>query len=47
MWKSGVTAVLAAAAMISPAQGQTVEFEQGVGTLWEVCLLYTSDAADE
>jgi hypothetical protein len=35
MWKSGVTALLAAAA-ISPALAQTDEFEQGVGTMWEV-----------
>jgi hypothetical protein len=35
MWKSGVTALLAAA-VISPAVAQTDEFEQGVGTMWEV-----------
>jgi hypothetical protein len=35
MWKSGVTAVLAAAA-IGPAFAQADEFEQGVGTMWEV-----------
>ncbi|RYF64826.1 MAG: hypothetical protein EOO22_23730, partial [Comamonadaceae bacterium] len=35
MWKSVVTALLAAAAF-SPALAQTDEFEQGVGTLWEV-----------
>lgn len=36
MWKSGVTALLAAAA-ISPALAQqSDEFEQGMGTMWEV-----------
>ena len=35
MWKSGVTALLAAA-VISPALAQTDEFEQGLGTMWEV-----------
>jgi hypothetical protein len=35
LWKSGVTALLAAAA-ISPAVAQTDEFEQGMGTMWEV-----------
>jgi hypothetical protein len=35
MWKSVVTAVLAAA-MISPALAQSDEFEQGMGTMWEV-----------
>ena len=35
MWKSGVTALMAAA-VISPALAQTDEFEQGVGTMWEV-----------
>jgi hypothetical protein len=36
MWKSAVTAALAAIAMISPVQAQTDEFEQGMGTMWEV-----------
>lgn len=36
MWKSGVTALLAAAALIGPASGQTDEFGSGIGTLWEV-----------
>jgi hypothetical protein len=36
MWKSVVTAALAAIAMISPVQAQTDEFEQGMGTMWEV-----------
>lgn len=35
MWKSGVTALLAAA-VFSPAYAQADEFEQGVGTMWEV-----------
>lgn len=35
MWKSGVAALLAAA-VISPALAQTDEFEQGMGTMWEV-----------
>ena len=35
MWKSVVTAFLAAAVM-SPAIAQTDEFEQGMGTMWEV-----------
>jgi len=35
MWKSGVTALLAAA-VFSPALAQTDEFEQGMGTMWEV-----------
>jgi hypothetical protein len=35
MWKSGVTAILAAA-MISPVLAQVDEFEQGMGTMWEV-----------
>jgi hypothetical protein len=35
MWKSGVTALLAAAVM-SPAFAQADEFEQGMGTMWEV-----------
>jgi hypothetical protein len=35
MWKSGVTALLAAA-VISPVLAQTDEFEQGMGTMWEV-----------
>jgi hypothetical protein len=35
MWKSGVTA-LVAAAVFSPAYAQADEFEQGVGTMWEV-----------
>jgi hypothetical protein len=35
MWKSGVTALLAAA-VISPVFAQTDEFEQGMGTMWEV-----------
>jgi hypothetical protein len=35
MWKSGVTA-LVAAAVISPVFAQADEFEQGVGTMWEV-----------
>lgn len=35
MRKSGVVALLAAA-MLSPAFGQTDEFEQGLGTMWEV-----------
>jgi hypothetical protein len=35
MWKSGVTALMAAA-MISPVLAQVDEFEQGIGTMWEV-----------
>jgi hypothetical protein len=35
MWKSVVTAVMAAA-VISPAYAQADEFEQGLGTMWEV-----------
>jgi hypothetical protein len=35
MWKSGVTA-LVAAAMISPVLAQSDEFDQGMGTMWEV-----------
>ena len=35
MWKSGVSALLAAA-VFSPALAQTDEFEQGMGTMWEV-----------
>src|SRR3954470_23059658 len=35
MWKSGVTALLAAA-VISPALGQSDEFEAGMNTMWEV-----------
>src|SRR3954471_10993082 len=35
MWKSVVTALLAAA-VFSPALAQTDEFEQGMGTMWEV-----------
>ena len=35
MWKSGVTALLAAA-VLSPAFAQTDEFDQGMGTMWEV-----------
>jgi hypothetical protein len=35
LWKSGVTALLAAAVM-SPALAQSDEFEQGMGTMWEV-----------
>jgi hypothetical protein len=35
MWKSGVTALLAAT-MISPVFAQQDEFEQGMGTMWEV-----------
>jgi hypothetical protein len=35
MWKSGVTALLAAA-VISPVLAQADEFEQGMGTMWEV-----------
>jgi hypothetical protein len=35
MWKSGVTAFLAAAVM-SPVFAQADEFEQGMGTMWEV-----------
>jgi len=35
MWKSGVTALLAAA-VISPALGQSDEFDQGMNTMWEV-----------
>jgi hypothetical protein len=35
MWKSGVTALLAAT-VISPVLAQVDEFEQGMGTMWEV-----------
>ena len=35
MWKSGVTALLAAA-VISPALAQADEFDQGMNTMWEV-----------
>ena len=35
MWKSVVTALLAAT-VISPVLAQTDEFEQGMGTMWEV-----------
>lgn len=35
MWKSVVTALMAAA-VFSPAKAQTDEFEQGMGTMWEV-----------
>ena len=35
MWKSGVAALLAAA-VISPVLAQVDEFEQGMGTMWEV-----------
>lgn len=35
MWKSGLMALLAAAAL-TPGFAQTDEFEQGMGTLWEV-----------
>jgi len=35
MWKSVVTAVMAAA-VFSPAYAQADEFEQGLGTMWEV-----------
>jgi hypothetical protein len=35
MWKSGVAALLAVA-VLSPGLAQTDEFEQGIGTLWEV-----------
>ena len=35
MWKSGVTALLAAA-VFSPAFSQADEFDQGIGTMWEV-----------
>lgn len=35
MWKSVVTALMAAA-VISPAFAQADEFEQGIGTMWEV-----------
>jgi hypothetical protein len=35
MWKSVVTALMAAA-VLSPALAQTDEFEQGMGTMWEV-----------
>jgi len=36
MWKSVVTALLTAVAFSSPAMAQTDEFEQGMGTMWEV-----------
>jgi hypothetical protein len=35
MWKSGVTALLAAA-VISPVLAQSDEFDQGMNTMWEV-----------
>ena len=35
MWKSGVVALLSAA-VLSPALAQSDEFEQGMGTMWEV-----------
>ena len=35
MWKSGVTALLAAAAL-SPALAEADAFEQGMNTMWEV-----------
>src|SRR3954469_10813043 len=35
MWKSGVTALLAAA-VISPVHAQSDEFDQGMNTMWEV-----------
>src|SRR3954467_9300000 len=35
MWKSGVVALLSAA-VLSPAFAQTDEFDQGIGTMWEV-----------
>ena len=35
MWKSGVTALLAAA-VLSPVGAQTDEFQQGINTMWEV-----------
>ena len=35
MWKSAVTALMATA-MLGPAFAQTDEFEQGMGTMWEV-----------
>jgi hypothetical protein len=35
MWKSAVTALIAAATF-APAHAQTDEFEQGMGTMWEV-----------
>ena len=35
MWKSGLTALLAAT-VIGPVLAQTDEFEQGMGTMWEV-----------
>ena len=35
MWKTGVVALLSAAAL-SPAFAQSDEFEQGLGTMWEV-----------
>jgi hypothetical protein len=36
MWKSGVTALLAAAAVFNPCLAQTDEFEAGMNTMWEV-----------
>lgn len=36
MWKSGWTAFLAVFAAIGPAFAQADEFEQGMGTMWEV-----------
>src|SRR3954471_20517589 len=35
MWKSGVTALLAAA-VISPVHAQSDEFDAGMNTMWEV-----------
>src|SRR6478609_4620633 len=35
MWKSGVVALLSAA-VLNPAFAQADEFEQGIGTMWEV-----------
>jgi hypothetical protein len=35
MWKSGVTALLAAA-VLGPVYAQADEFDQGIGTMWEV-----------
>jgi hypothetical protein len=35
MWKSGVTALLAAA-VLGPVFAQSDEFDQGIGTMWEV-----------
>jgi hypothetical protein len=36
MWKSGVTAILAAAVMVPCLAQPADEFDQGMGTLWEV-----------